>query len=944
MKSGIVVSLGLILNSLVMVPVVSSALVPMPQGKPSFDPSVRAGQPGVPKDWVGDGGAPERVRLWKLDPQGDGIALGGGGGISTRVNIPAVKEGTSPDEWWVWFGVEVAGTTEAGEGWLKAEVAQANGLGLARGTAKVAKAIVPPAPRRRVVSITGEQPGAPFSNALDGDPATVWHSRYSGGDVPHPHIIEWEFEKPYRVEGIRYLPRPDRGNGTITRWKLEWSKDGTNWEPPVEGEWNYRGENEWEQKAMLPRPDSVRMIRLVSLASGGGPWASAAEVGVLGEIPPAPPEAKPVVPPPAASLWLAVPASETSKLAGQQALFKIAHAQGKPVVVSSVHAYLLHRAPTEALLGKANGNNGPDKIGAGGLGFDALTEHGHRVFTILKVYPGTPAAQSGLAHGDVITAIDGIPMAEADLWASWDWFHHSHEARLGRAIDAAAARPDKTVRLSIQRAKDGTAGELALSLTGRPLLGPAFPYDNDASAALYRDLIEYVVKTQRDDGSWNDNQIHTALAGLALLGTRDRAHLPRLRKAAEWCLRKSPDPTKEKGLCYWWMGHQGTFLAEYHLATGDESVLPWIHSLLQWVPTGTHRTKWGYLGLGHGPEGLPYEEKGLVAPAVHLSMADALGQFCGGSSTFWDTMWPYLLDTWSDIENGGHGALGYNASYRDLEEFWFRTGLFSGALNVSDQRPDMQAAMTRVMRSRHPWFRNSHAYGEPGAAWGFVGLSRVSPQRFRETLQAYRWSFSLAWQPGHGLRFSTPSMGAPYMGEEDLINPAYAVVLSARHRGLWITGARDRNWLRSGAASSAVRPASGEVPSLLVIAGIGDADEEVQSAANRSQRMAKPVLDPLGGAAFPVRLLVDLGEPTRLDAIEMAFAAGGTMPTRMKIHSGKPGGAWEPTGIEFQFTRPQAMVEIPFGPALETRRVLIEIDGPPGAIPAVEAIRAREAN
>lgn len=637
------------------------------------------------------------------------------------------------------------------------------------------------------------------------------------------------------------------------------------------------------------------------------------------------------------TLWLQVPAAAMDNITGKPITLKIAHADGKPIVVSRVFAYLLHRAPTEALLGKANGNNGPDKIAAGGLGFDALTEHGHSVFTIMTVRSGSPAAKAGLAQGDVVTAINGQALDPADLWAGWDWFHRSHEAALGRAIDTKAAANGNRVKLGIVRAKDGQPAELDLELAGRPMFNAEFPFDGDATVAMYRDMIDFIVHKQKENGGWNDNQIHTALSGLALLGTRDRAHLPRIRKAVEWCLAKSPDPTKEKGLCYWGMGHQGVFLAEYHLATGDPSVLPWINAAMQWIPTGVHPTKWGYPGLGHGPEGLPYEQKGLIAPAVHLAMFDALGRQCGGTSDFWDKLWPYFNDTWSDLEKGGHGGLGYNASYRDTEEFWFRSGLFSAALNVLGQRPDMQSGMTRIMRTRHPWLRNSHAYGEPGAAWGLMGLAGVAPQRFREVMAEYRWSFALAWEPGYGLRFTTPSMGAPYMGEEDLINPAYAAVLSARHHGLWLTGARDRGWLKTpGVALPAATSPAGP---RLVVAGIGDANEDVVKVTKPGILLASPVLRPVAGTAYPVNLVVDFPAATAIRGMSIRFANGSRPPARITLRQGLPGGAWaDPLG-GFALSNPLGAVDFPIDPPVTARRILVELDGPVGSAPAIEAIQ-----
>jgi len=97
--------------------------------------------------------------------------------------------------------------------------------------------------------------------------------------------------------------------------------------------------------------------------------------------------------------------------------------------------------------------------------------------------------------------------------------------------------------------------------------------------------------------------------------------------------------------------------------------------------------------------------------------------------------------------------------------------------------------MTGFMEKNYPWIRNSHAYGEPGGSWGLLGLNLVKPEAYATVMKEYAWWFSLAWEPGHGLRFTQPHMGAPYMGDEDLINATYALVLQAPKRTLHLTGA-----------------------------------------------------------------------------------------------------------------------------------------------------------
>jgi hypothetical protein len=275
-----------------------------------------------------------------------------------------------------------------------------------------------------------------------------------------------------------------------------------------------------------------------------------------------------------------------------------------------------------------------------------------------------------------------------------------------------------------------------------------------------------------------------------MLGTGDKKHENQAGKAVEWSLAKFDTPDKHGNLGFWGGAYMGILYAEWHLRTGDERVLPHLDAMRDWAYDGRHPSAWQVPALGHGPDGLPYGQKALVAPACHLLVFEALAMRCGMKSRLWEMLMPYMEMAWSDPKDGGHGALGYNRSYKDLGEFWSRSGLFAMTCHLRGERPDMRDAMTRIMTERHPWIRNSHAYGEPGGGLGLLGLQLAAPESYAAVIRDYAWWFSLAWQPGYGLKFTQPHMGAPYMGEDDLFNVVYALVLQSPKRNLHLTGAR----------------------------------------------------------------------------------------------------------------------------------------------------------
>jgi hypothetical protein len=386
----------------------------------------------------------------------------------------------------------------------------------------------------------------------------------------------------------------------------------------------------------------------------------------------------------------------------------------------------------------------------------------------------------------VILAVGGRPLPVNDLNPGWSWFRDSHEAVLGRETEAALQSGQTSLALTLLR--DGSTQTIQLPLERKAAFTTMNPANDPEAARMLADCIGFLVRTQRDDGSWSGCMIRTCFSSLALLSTGDARHLPRVRKAVQWARERYKKPDDYGGLGFWSGAYAGILYSEWHLATGDRSVLPNLEALRDWAIAGRHNSIWDVPALGHGPDGLPYGNKALVAPACHLLVYEALAMRGGMKSGIWELLTPYMEISWSDPAEGGNGTLGYNQSYKDLEEFWSRTGLFAMAAHLRGERHDMRDSMIRVMRERHPWLRNSHAYGEPGGALGFLALNLVSPTDYAEVIKEYAWWFSLAWEPGYGLRFTTPHMGAPYMGEEDLLNAAYALVLQGPRRSLHLTG------------------------------------------------------------------------------------------------------------------------------------------------------------
>jgi hypothetical protein len=193
-------------------------------------------------------------------------------------------------------------------------------------------------------------------------------------------------------------------------------------------------------------------------------------------------------------------------------------------------------------------------------------------------------------------------------------------------------------------------------------------------------------------------------------------------------MKKYQKPDDYGNLGFWSGAYAGILYSEWHLATGDKSVLKNLTALRDWAVNGQHPSAWDVPALGHGPERSCPTAKGprraRLPPAGvrgarhalrdeirHLGTADALH----GNGL---------------VRSEGPAATARSATTaptRTPRNSGRAPDLFAMAAHLRGERPDMRDAMTGFMRARHPWIRNSHAYGEPGGALGPVRRS-TSPR------------------------------------------------------------------------------------------------------------------------------------------------------------------------------------------------------------------------
>ena len=137
----------------------------------------------------------------------------------------------------------------------------------------------------KVVSVDSEETGGANNSAaraIDGDSATIWHTRWNA-DQKQPHAITVDMGAMHCIGGFTYLPRQDGLlNGVVEKYRFESSADNVIWTTNIaDGSFANIQNNPSLQEVRFAQV-SARYFRFTSLqAIWNSGWTSAAEISVL---------------------------------------------------------------------------------------------------------------------------------------------------------------------------------------------------------------------------------------------------------------------------------------------------------------------------------------------------------------------------------------------------------------------------------------------------------------------------------------------------------------------------------------------------------------------------------------------------------------------------------------------------------------------------------------
>lgn len=143
-----------------------------------------------------------------------------------------------------------------------------------------------PAPEKsgwEVIYFDSEEFDTKASFAIDGDPATIWHTGWRNAPPAYPHELQIDLGKAIFFRTIKYTPRQDMPNGRIGKFSIYATNDPDNWgEKLAEGEFKNSAEKQTIGFPMV----KARYLRLIAQSEvNGNSWASVAELEVSDQLP-----------------------------------------------------------------------------------------------------------------------------------------------------------------------------------------------------------------------------------------------------------------------------------------------------------------------------------------------------------------------------------------------------------------------------------------------------------------------------------------------------------------------------------------------------------------------------------------------------------------------------------------------------------------------------------
>ncbi len=345
-------------------------------------------------------------------------------------------------------------------------------------------------------------------------------------------------------------------------------------------------------------------------------------------------------------------------------------------------------------------------------------------FQVVAIDEGSPA-DGRLEFGDlVIGANDVLFGAET-----------GHRRALGNAIEEAEGSGEA---LMLHIVRGDQKMDVAIPIPAMGSFADGWPDACDKSKRIVADASRLVLDAQQANGRIvTISNVGQTMGALLLLATGESAYMDAVRRAVYHTASREYAGRPSNS---WSMGYAGIMLAEYYLATGDDSVLEELQGIVDELVRGQMKSgSWGHRSPGRG-------YGALNQPGVTAALALVLARECGVSVD--ETALQRSLDFFSRFAQTGSIAYGDHMPGGSPDNNG--TSASGAVLMHLAGRHEDAMAFARSVALYHWGRERGHTGGFWSIMWGPLGAALAGEDALQTFMHEQTWYYNLSrtWQGG----------------------------------------------------------------------------------------------------------------------------------------------------------------------------------------------------
>ena len=357
---------------------------------------------------------------------------------------------------------------------------------------------------------------------------------------------------------------------------------------------------------------------------------------------------------------------------------------------------------------------------------DKMVTSDARQIAITKVAKGSPA-YGILEVGDVILGVGGKP------------FSYDPRTEMGKALTAAESEAGSG-ELTLSRWRAGSSEEVVVKI---PVLGTysaTAPYDCPKSKRILEQGCRELAKRMEDPSYTRRlDPIPRSLNALALLASGQESYLPLIQKEVQWAAS-----FKDEGMATWYYGYVMMLLAEYKIATGDDSVMPGLKRLALEAANGQSAVgSWGHRFAR--PDGRLYGYGMMNSPGLPLTISMVMAREAGVEDPALDRAIELSVRLMRFYIHKGAIPYGDHHPWIETHEDNGKCGMASVLFNLIGESKGAEFFSRMSVAAHGPERDTGHTGNFFNILWSLPGISQSGPNATGAWMKEFGgWYFDLA--------------------------------------------------------------------------------------------------------------------------------------------------------------------------------------------------------